>query len=409
MLSQFFAPVTGGVERVVQDLSVELLRRGHEVAVATLRVDGAAPAEDVDGVRIHRVDSLFGRFGRLYADKERRHLPPGPDPKVVSGLRRVLAKEKPDIVHAHNWIVHSYLPRARSNRPPLVLSLHDYGLLCANTRLMRFGSPCTGPSAAKCFRCSANYYGIAKGSAVTGALLVREPSLRRLVDMYLPVSGPVAATLRLAERDLPFQVLPNLIPERTHDDRRVDSELIAGLPGDRFLLFLGDAAEDKGAHVLLDAYASLDEAPPLVFVGRPFGLRDRQLPRGVHVFGPWPHACVLEAVKRCGIVVTPSLFPEPFGMVALEAMSCGRPVVASDIGGLSELVVDGGTGILVPPGDATALAAAIASLISDPARVHAFGRAGKARAELYSPSRIVPRLEEVYGSLLAARASGGEN
>src|SRR5205807_4104639 len=125
MLSQFFAPVAGGEERVVEDLSRELLARGHEVAVGTLRLDGTAPNEDKAGVRVPRVESFFGRFGQIYEESDRRHLPPAPDPQVVAGLRRVLAAEQPDVVHAHNWIVHSYLPRRRRDGPPLALSLHD--------------------------------------------------------------------------------------------------------------------------------------------------------------------------------------------------------------------------------------------------------------------------------------------
>ena len=181
--------------------------------------------------------------------------------------------------------------------------------------------------------------------------------------------------------------------------------MLALLPEDGFVLFLGDATEDKGARVLLDAHASLDNAPPLVFVGRAFVLGDRHRPPNVYVLGPWPHASALEAVRRCSMLVSPSLVPETFGMAALEAMSYGRPVIASSIGGLPELVVDGVTGLLVPPGDPNALRAALAELAGDPARRDTLGRAGKTRAELYSASRIVPRLEEVYGSLLASKAS----
>ena len=218
MLSQFFAPVAGGEERVVEDLSRELLARGHEVAVGTLRLDGTAPNEDKDGVRVHRVESFFGRFGQIYEESDRRHLPPAPDPQVVAGLRRVLAAEQPDVVHAHNWIVHSYLPRRRRDGPPLALSLHDYSLVCANKRLMRFGSPCSGPSPAKCLRCAASYYGVVKGPMVAGALLAGAPSLRRRVGMYLPVSAAVAKVLRLEQQRLPFEVVPNLMPERTDDE-----------------------------------------------------------------------------------------------------------------------------------------------------------------------------------------------
>ena len=193
MLSQFFAPIVGGEERAVEDLATELAARGHEVAVATLRAEDTPQREEIAGVRVHRVDGLAARLGRLFADSARRHLPPAPDPQVVAGLRRVLSEEKPEVVHAHNWIVHSFLPLKRRSEVPLVLSLHDYSLVCANKRLLRFGSICDGPGPAKCLRCAAAYYGIAKGTLVAGSLMAMAPALRRRVDMYLPVSSAVAA------------------------------------------------------------------------------------------------------------------------------------------------------------------------------------------------------------------------
>jgi glycosyltransferase involved in cell wall biosynthesis len=104
------------------------------------------------------------------------------------------------------------------------------------------------------------------------------------------------------------------------------------------------------------------------------------------------------------MLIVPSLVPETFGMVALEAMTMGRPVVAARLGGLSELVVDGETGMLVPPGHAPALRDAIAALLGDPSRREAMGRAGRERAASYSAREIVPRVERVYRLLTAAGA-----
>jgi glycosyltransferase involved in cell wall biosynthesis len=400
MLTQFFAPVVGGEERAVEDMSVELAARGHEVVIGTLRLAGTAASDEVDGVRIRRLESFFGRFGAAFEDPDRRHLPPLPDPQVVAGLRELIGELRPDVVHAHNWIVHSVPGTARRNGAPLVLSLHDYSLVCATKRLMRFGSPCSGPGPAKCARCAANHYGTLKGPLIAGAVLARTHLLERRVNMCLPVSTALADALELERREMPFEVLPNLVRERAADDPRgVDQTLVASLPADGFVLFLGDATEDKGAGTLLEAHATLEGVPPLVFIGRPFGLEHCRRPN-VHVLGPWPHPSALEAVRRCSMIVTPSRVPETFGIAALEAMTCGRPVIASKIGGLPELVADGETGLLVPPGDATALREAIAALAADPARREDIGRAGKARAALYSADRVLPRLEEVYGALV---------
>jgi glycosyltransferase involved in cell wall biosynthesis len=405
MLTQFFAPIVGGEEHAIEVLSAELVARGHDVAVATLRPEGAPKKEEIAGARVHRVDGLFGRLSWLFEESARRHLPPAPDPQVVAGLRRVLSEEKPDVVHAHNWIVHSFLPLKRRFGVPLVLSLHDHSLVCANKRLWRFDSVCDGPGPAKCLRCSAAYYGIAKGTVVAGSLLATTPALRRRVDMYLPVSRAVADSVGLARRGLPFEVIPNLISERNNGGPAVDPALLAQLPAGDFLLFLGDGSIDKGARVLLDAYELLEDPPPLVLIGRQLALAHERRRANVHILGTWPHAAALEALRRCSLLIAPSLWTEACPMVALEAMEMGRPLVAARSGGLSELVADGETGILVPPGDAPALRAAIRALLAEPARREAMGRAAAERGRSYSAREIIPRVERVYRSLTGAEVT----
>jgi glycosyltransferase involved in cell wall biosynthesis len=107
-------------------------------------------------------------------------------------------------------------------------------------------------------------------------------------------------------------------------------------------------------------------------------------------------------LERAEVVVVPS-FGEGFGMVALEAMERGRPVIASAVGGLPEIVDDGRTGVLVPPRDVEALAAAIRGLAGDPERAAAFGAAGRARAlSDFSQERCTDRTAELYRAALAA-------
>jgi glycosyltransferase involved in cell wall biosynthesis len=105
--------------------------------------------------------------------------------------------------------------------------------------------------------------------------------------------------------------------------------------------------------------------------------------------------------ERAAIVVVPS-HGEGFGMVALEAMERGRAVVASDVGGLPEIVAGEETGALVPPGDSAALAAAIVRLAQDPSLMAALGAAGRARAlRDFTQERCVQRLAELYGGALS--------
>jgi glycosyltransferase involved in cell wall biosynthesis len=101
------------------------------------------------------------------------------------------------------------------------------------------------------------------------------------------------------------------------------------------------------------------------------------------------------------IFVLPSILPEPFGLVVIEAMASGKPVVATAPGGPSETVVDGETGFLVPPSDASAIARALEELLAGPQKRISMGEAGRRRArEMFSLPRYVTEFEELYDAVL---------
>lgn len=392
MLAQSFAPIVGGEERVVEDLSRELIARGHQVSIATLRQPGEETEAEVAGARVHTLRSSSYRITRGGEEAERRHAPPAPDPETVFDLRRVLRRERPQVVHAHNWIVHSYLPLARSSHSALALSLHDYSLICATKRLRRKDEVCSGPGLVKCQLCAREHYGLSKGVVAASGVRAFGPRLRRKVDVFLPVSSTVEELCRIG-KDEASRVIPNFIgelPPPVADDPR-----LATLPEEPFILFFGDATLDKGAWRLADAYGQLEDPPPLVLVGRCFIPELRERP-GVHVTGAWPHRLAIEALRRSLFTVAPSLWPEPFGIVALEAAAAGKPVVASDIGGLRDIVADGETGLMVQPDDRDTLAAAMQRLIADPELRERLGKAASERAKSFSAEAIVPRFERAY-------------
>jgi glycosyltransferase involved in cell wall biosynthesis len=402
MLTQSYAPVAGGEERAIEDLSLELVARGHDVAVATLPQPGV-PGQGPAGVPVETLRSSAHRLRPFGGDAERRHAPPTADPETVLDLRRVLRRRRPDVVHAHNWLVHSYLPLQRRCPAALVLSLHDYGTLCATKRLFRRGAPCSGPTLGKCVRCAGAHYGKGVGGATAVAVRLSRTRLGKRVDLFLPVSEAVAEGCRLGADDA-FHVVPNFVREREGGAVTEDPRL-GQLPSTPFLLFFGDATEDKGAEVLAEAYARLDRPPPLVFLGR---CRVEGLARraGITVLGPWPHSLAMEALRRSWFVLAPSIWPEPFGLVALEAAAAGKPVVASAIGGLRDTVLDGETGLLVRPGDRAGLAAAAARLIDDSALRERMGRAARLRAARFRADVVVPAVERAYGEAIERRGGG---
>src|SRR5215469_9289924 len=95
MLTQFYPPMIGGEERHVRNLSIELVRRGHNVAVATLWQDGLPEFECDHDIRIYRFRAAIQRVSCLFRDKEHRHAPPFPDPGALGALRRIIARERP--------------------------------------------------------------------------------------------------------------------------------------------------------------------------------------------------------------------------------------------------------------------------------------------------------------------------
>src|SRR6266566_1127367 len=158
MLAQFYPPLISGEERYVRDLSLELIARGHDVAVATLWQEGLPPFECDQGVRVHRIRSSTQRMDALFRDKERRHAPPFPDPEALWALRRIIIHERPDIVHAHNWIVHSFTPLKVWSKAKLVVTLHDCSFICAKQDLEHEGAVCSGPGLMKCLECATEHY-----------------------------------------------------------------------------------------------------------------------------------------------------------------------------------------------------------------------------------------------------------
>jgi glycosyltransferase involved in cell wall biosynthesis len=183
----------------------------------------------------------------------------------------------------------------------------------------------------------------------------------------------------------------------------VDVAAFSSLPDDRarirrewgvgddavVVLVLGALEQRKGHHVLLDAAGRLGsgQAPVLVFVGSGSAeqaLRSRAASVAVSVCFAGFRTDVAACLAGSDVVAVPSLH-EGLGVAALEAMAAGRPVIASAVGGLAEVVVDQVTGLLVPPKDPVRLAGALATLVGDPARRRAYGEAGATRvAERYS-------------------------
>ena len=181
-----------------------------------------------------------------------------------------------------------------------------------------------------------------------------------------------------------------------------------------YVLFVGRISEQKGIFQLLEAARSLpDEVTLVLCASSPdtpelaarleAAVAGRPHVQWINAMLPVPE--VAQLYSHAAVFACPSVY-EPFGLINLEAMACGTPVVASRVGGIPEVVVDGETGWLVPPGDAAALSGALRGALADPARARRMGEAGRRRVEdHFSWDRIAERTLAVYGEAIAAHAA----
>jgi starch synthase len=224
---------------------------------------------------------------------------------------------------------------------------------------------------------------------------------------------------------------PAVAPERVHVIRNgIDTIQYAPDPGTQVLerygidpdrpsvVFVGRVTRQKGLPVLLRAAERLDPTAQLVLCAGQADTPDlaaEVAERTEHLRATRPGIIwipamlakteVIQILSHATVFVCPSLY-EPLGIVNLEAMACGAAVVGSRVGGIPEVVADGRTGLLVPPGDPDALAAALNALITDPGRAAALGRAGRERAVAeFSWAQIAGQTAQLYATLAVPAAA----
>ncbi len=172
-----------------------------------------------------------------------------------------------------------------------------------------------------------------------------------------------------------------------------------------YVLFVGRISEQKGIFDLIRAAEHLPDrvqlilcasAPDTPEIAARLDRATREHPRIRWIDEMVPVPDVIQIYSHAAVFVCPSIY-EPFGVINLEAMACETPVVATAVGGITEVVADGETGLLVPPGRPEELARALVTLLDDPARARAMGAAGRRRVEShFSWDRIAKRTAQVY-------------
>jgi glycosyltransferase involved in cell wall biosynthesis len=405
VLANKFLYPRGGAERAVLTLGAALEQRGHEVFWFGME----HPDNQVEGERVELVRrrdyraSGPGRFRdaatMLYSWEARRR------------FGRLVDRARPDLVHLHNiyhQLTPSILDAARSRGLPLLMTLHDYKLACPRYDMLRDGRPCDacveeGPVACVRYRCG--------GSLAHSILLAAESALHRVRGSYDAVQRFLAPSrflmrvlLRAGWEPQRLQYLPNFA--QTRDEPAHEEPSRDAADQERFV-YAGRLSTEKGLRTLLGAIRKLDRGTWVVCGRGPLEpeLRraEQTLPPGRMLMrGHLEPQQLWGEMRRSRFTVLPSECFENAPLALLESMALARPVLASDIGGVPELVEDGVNGVLVPPRNVDAWVTALQDALGSPEHVRRMGATARELIrERFDLEHHVRSIETIYREVAA--------
>ncbi|WP_116103694.1 glycosyltransferase [Amycolatopsis thermalba] len=378
----------GGQNLHVAELSAALCRQGHDVTVYTRRDDRAQP-EQVRALAGYRVVHVpAGPAERLPKDELLPHM---------TEFGRYLAKswqrDTPDVVHAHFWMSGlASLLATRGTDVPVVQTFHALGVVKKRYQGTADTSPpervqlerLIGKNAARvAATCSDEVFELARMGLPRARMSVAPCGVD--LERFTP-DGPAA----------PRGTLHRIVSVGRLVPRKGFATAIAALPAVPGAELVSVGGPEQGR------LADDPEAKRLLELARRLGVADR-----VRLLGQVTRDEMPSLLRSADLVVCTPWY-EPFGIVPLEAMACGVPVVAAAVGGLIDTVVDGVTGELVPPKRPEALDATLRRLLGDPAQREAYGIAGCDRARSrYSWDRIAVDVLRIYEKALGDKVPAG--
>ncbi len=399
-----FLFLNGGSEACLFDTARWLEERGHEVVFLGMASprnvalpNGVYLVSQVDFAGSGSLGSTLRAGARLLWSREAQGV-----------MRQALAVETPDIVHLHN-IYHQLSPSIlgpiHERGVPAVMTLHDYKLVCPVYTLYRAGRPCQACAGGRYHRCA--MHRCCKGSLAKSLLATAEMFLHhRLLRSYSHVSCFISPSRFLCNKlaDLGFAGEVRYLPNA------VDVAVLRPPPDSpgEGVVYFGRLTEEKGVTTLLEAMSGLS-VPCSVVGDGPAGPKLRAMAAAlglshVHFLGQLPLLETLAVVARARVAVVPSLWYENAPRSVLEAFALARPVIASRIGGLPELVRDGETGLTFTPGSSEDLRRAMLDLLRDPPRGNDMGKAGRRLVEkVYGKKAYVEGLLGLYTQVLGGR------
>ena len=330
-------------------------------------------------------------------------------------ISKFLAKHRPDISHVHNWFPNlspSIFTAHHDAGVPIVQTLHNYRLACAGGNYQRNGQSCQACRPgynlpAIRHRC---YKNSTAGSIAWKRIMDRgwqNGTFRNLVSHYISPSREVRRK-HIEMGIAPQQIthVPNACPDPRSISRAAGPNHSAAVQS---VCFVGRFVAEKGAHILVRAWQKLSSAQRrqrrLILIGTgPQEAMLHELAAGddsIHFTGQLKHQATLRTLQQADLLVSPSLWAEPFGLSVIEAMGAGIPVISSQLGGPAEVISDGIDGHLLPPGDIDALSKTLQQCLNAPEQLQAMGRAARLKyVQHYSPHRHAQQLTDCFQQVL---------
>ncbi len=331
-----------------------------------------------------------------------------------NGVEPLLSNLQPDVAYVHRWEDLDALDRI-GKHIPVIRFVHDHEMYCLRDHKFFYlsGEICHLPAGSRCLLCLpfSRQFGPFRLRDWPGALPMkqREIALNRSLAHIVVGSQYVKSQLLLngfaIERVSVFPLFTQIPSERTDPPNGRE----------KILVYAGQIERGKGLDVLLRALPRISYPCSLLVAGegswqqrcvqiaKRLGLRSR-----VQFLGWQPPEVLPALFQQVQVVVMPSRWGEPFGLVGLEAMAYSRPVVAFAVGGIPEWLEDGRTGFLVPAGDIEALAERIDRLLEDDSLARTLGRQGREAVETrFSAERHLTALEGILAQVSCTAAVRG--
>ncbi len=367
LVTPYVYPIPGGVNEHVRFLYENLRLRGHDVRIITSS-HGLQRSSEGDVIRIGKGFSMpsNGSVGTITVS-----------PRYVSQVKRVLEQERFDLLHFHEpFVPFLSLVVLRQSTSVNIATFHAYA---GFSPAMELGSKTLKGYAAR----------------LHGRIAV-SAAARHFVDRFFPGD---------------YKVIPNGV--NTGRFRRA-VPIARWQDGTPNVLFVGRLEDRKGLPHLLKAFRLIRKSgleARLLVVGS--GPQEREARRyvmtrglqNVEFLGRVSDDEKAQLFRTADVFVSPATGRESFGIVLLEAMAAGAPIVCSDIHGYKGVVQRGRQAILVPPRDSKALAAGITELLTDRELRARLGASGQARAEQFSWERVTAKVEEYYGFVIRRLAA----